>query len=104
MFEEEYCSWCEKWDDEIGGIYGLTPQSCFAALHRIQITENLSDSITLSEPIIYTPTFVLIYNNREAGRITGYPGQDFFWSMLDELIASVPPSSSDAADPNCRTS
>ena len=104
MFEEQYCSWCKKWDDEIGGIYHLTSQSCHAALNRVPITEKLPDAISLSEPIIYTPTFVLIYENKETGRITGYPGEDFFWSMLDDLIASVPTDAVNAASKDCEAS
>ena len=82
MFEEDQCSWCDKWNKEIGGIYHLTPQACHANLNRIEITEELPSSLTLLEPVVYTPTFVLIRDNREIGRITGYPGPDFSGTCL----------------------
>jgi len=39
--------------------------------------------------VMYTPTFVLLNNGREIGRITGYPGEDHFWGLLEELIVKM---------------
>ncbi len=104
MFEEDYCSWCEKWNEEIGGIYHLTPQACYADIKRVQITDPLPESLGLAEPVSYTPTFVLVYQDREIGRITGYPREDFFWPMLDEIIESLPSEALEHADMNCQRS
>jgi hypothetical protein len=38
------------------------------------------------KPTRFTPTFVLVADGREVGRITGYPGEDFFWGLLQRLI------------------
>ncbi len=87
MFDSEYCTWCHKWEDEIGGIYHLTPESCQAPLRRFDFDAgNYPEFVTMAEPVIYTPTFVLLYNQVEVGRITGYPGADFFWLELDDLF------------------
>ncbi len=104
MFEEDYCSWCEKWDEEIGVIYDVTPEACIAKLSRLQITDNLPQSMSLDEPIVYTPTFVLIHQNKEQGRITGYPGEDFFWVMLRDLFASLPPDKLKKSSADCQAS
>jgi len=37
----------------------------------------------------YTPTFVLTEGDREIGRIVGYPGADFFWALLADLLAKT---------------
>jgi hypothetical protein len=39
--------------------------------------------------VSFSPTFVLVEQGREIGRITGYPGADFFWGMLAELIQKL---------------
>lgn len=86
MFDSPYCTWCSKWEDEIGVIYDLTPESCQAPLRRIDISDDLPDSLIINEEVLYTPTFVLINDNREVARIIGYPGEEFFWAMLHEAI------------------
>ncbi len=86
MFDADYCTWCRKWDEEIGVIYGLTPESCQAPIRKVEISDQIPDSISINESVRYTPTFVLIHNQSEVGRIVGYQGEDFFWPMLNDLI------------------
>lgn len=89
MFNSDYCTWCHQWEEDIGGIYHLTPESCQAPLERYDFDSGeYPESLTMTEPVIYTPTFVLFHNQQEVGRITGYPGPDFFWIELDDLIKS----------------
>lgn len=89
MFDSDYCTWCEKWDEEIGGIYHLTAESCQAPLRKFDYSAGeLPELISIAEPVLYTPTFVLLNDQREVGRITGYPGADFFWVELNDIINS----------------
>jgi len=41
----------------------------------------------------FTPTFVVVDNGREIGRITGYSNDDAFWGLLDTFAAKLAPSS-----------
>ena len=41
-------------------------------------------------PVTFTPTFILLQNRHEVGRITGYPGEGHFWALLDELLQKLP--------------
>lgn len=67
----------------------MTPESCQAPLERYDFDSgDYPESFTMAEPVTYTPTFVLFHNQQEVGRITGYPGPDFFWIELDDLIKS----------------
>ena len=86
MFDDENCSWCRQWEKDIGVIYQITPEHCQAPLKKITLGDALPDSVSLKEPVVYTPTFVFFVHGKEVDRIVGYPGEDFFWSMLDELI------------------
>ena len=83
----------------------MTPESCQAELRRIDINKAVPDDIHLSESIIYTPTFVLVHEKIERGRIVGYPGEDFFWGMLNELIATeIPDEIRELNSSNCKMS
>ena len=50
------------------------------------IYDPLPEGVTLARPARYTPTFVLLVDGREVGRIKGYPGEDFFYGLLQRLI------------------
>jgi len=92
MFESPNCEWCEAWDRDVGTIYDKTKQGKKFPLHRIRLGTRIPKTIAITRPIVYTPTFILVENGQEIGRITGYPGEDFFWGLLDELLDTVSPS------------
>ena len=90
MFEEDWCHWCEQWNDEIGVIYAKTEEGRHAPLLRIDIHGSFPEDIELVSRPQYTPTFVLVHEGREVGRIEGYPGEDFFWGLLARLLQKLP--------------
>lgn len=89
MFEREGCVWCAQWDREIAPIYGKTDEAKAFPLRRVDADSRQAAPVLLSQPIRYTPTFVLAVCGREQGRITGYPGEDNFWGLLDEQIKKL---------------
>lgn len=90
MIEEHGCMWCARWKDEIGPIYPKSAEGKVAPLFNVMITDPLEDGIELKSPAVYTPTFVLLDDGQEVGRIEGYPGEDFFWGLLGMMIETLP--------------
>ena len=90
MFVEPGCPWCRRWDQEVGAAYPRSPEGQRAPLRRVHIAEARRAGFSLAGAVTVTPTFVLVDGGNEIGRITGYPGPDFFWSMLVELIGRLP--------------
>jgi len=91
MFEEAGCPWCAAWNRDIAAIYPKTAEGKRAPLRRVDLHAVWPDDLPELEPVHYTPTFVLIDNGQEIGRILGYPGEDFFWGLLGELIERLEP-------------
>ena len=89
MFEELGCPWCERWRKEVGVAYPNSPEGKRAPLRRIDIAKARESGVHLNSPIVVSPTFVLADKGREIGRIIGYPGADFFWGMLGDLLAKL---------------
>jgi len=86
MFERPFCEWCEAWNEEVGDAYAITAEGKFAPLRRVQLNEaHPADLEGITWPR-FTPTFVMMVDGREVGRIRGYPGEEFFWGLLGELI------------------
>jgi len=88
MYRRVGCPWCQVWDREVGPIYGKTDIGRRIPLRMIDIDRE-RPRVSLKTPIIYTPTFVLIDNGREIGRIQGYPGEAFFWGLLEQLVQQL---------------
>lgn len=89
MLEQKGCAWCVRWHQEIGEAYPNTDQGKLAPLRRVDIHEWPEDLEHIARERV-TPTFVLISNNREVARLRGYPGDHFFWPMLDEMLSQLP--------------
>ncbi len=90
MLEEHGCPWCERWDEEIGVIYHKTPEGRQAPLRRLDIHDPLPVDLRFLVKGGYTPTFILVDEGREIGRIRGYPGEDFFWGLLGQMLKKLP--------------
>lgn len=90
MFRQDFCEWCATWEEEIGGFYAKTDEGQRAPLRRVDIHQQRPADLTTLKPVIYTPTFVLVEDGSEVGRILGYPGADFFWSLLEQLLKNLP--------------
>ncbi|TYO91590.1 hypothetical protein [Oceanicella actignis] len=88
MIEEPGCGWCERWNAEIGGIYDRTDEGRRAPLRRVEA--HAQDALGLTRRAPFTPTFILMNEGREIGRIEGYPGPDFFWPLLGRLLDRLP--------------
>ena len=88
MFDAPDCSYCARFEAEIGGVYPQTAEGRLAPLERHALANGAPAGVALSGPVLYTPTFVLVDEGREVGRITGYPGDEFFWPLLAELLSS----------------
>lgn len=86
MLDEPGCPWCLAWEREIGPAYPNTSEGRRAPLTRRRIGESLPEGVTLARPARFTPTFVLLEDGREIGRIEGYPGAEFFWFRLQQLF------------------
>ena len=89
MFESRGCEWCVRWHEEIGPIYPKTAEARCAPLRQVDIHEPRPADLAAIGGIRYTPTFVILDDGREIGRIVGYPGEDFFWALLDAELGKL---------------
>lgn len=85
MVEQAGCHWCEKWHGEIAEIYPKTQDGQRAPLRHVDLRD-LPDDIAFTSRPVFTPTFVLVQDGQELGRIEGYAGDEFFWFLLGRLL------------------
>ena len=84
------CPWCRQFDAEIAPAWPKTPEGRIAPLRRVDITEPWPDDLAGIQRERFTPSFILMHEGREIGRLRGYVGDQFFWFRIAELIAKLP--------------
>jgi len=90
MFESATCSWCKRWHAEIGPAYPNSTEGRCAPLRRVDIDDPRPDDIEVIAPIVFTPTFVVVHDSAEVSRLVGYPGEEFFWTLLAQKLVKLP--------------
>lgn len=86
MAEEKGCPWCARWNAEVGDAYAKTDEGRAAPLLRYDIHGALPEGVTLARGVYFTPTFILVIDGTEVARMEGYPGEDFFWGLLNRMF------------------
>ncbi len=89
MLERPGCAWCLRWNQEIAPIYPLTEEGQRAPLRRVDVTRPWPQDLAGIATDRYTPTFIVVENGREVARLRGYPGDNFFWPLLEAMLAKL---------------
>jgi hypothetical protein len=88
MFEQPGCPWCRRWHEDVGPGYARSAEGQIAPLRRLQLGDR-PPGLSLKQSVTVTPTFIIVENGAEIGRITGYPGPDFFYGMLAPMLSAL---------------
>jgi thioredoxin-related protein len=89
MYTRDGCPFCVRFEREVGPIYPKTREGKMAPLHRVELQAGGFWDSCLKEPVVATPTFILMDDGHEVGRITGYLNEDMFWGLLGSLVAGI---------------
>jgi Thioredoxin-like domain len=85
--ERDGCPWCVRFEKEILPIYGKTEAGQQAPVVRHNLGQGQPQAALLDEPVRFTPTFVILKDRKEIGRITGYMNDAMFWGLLEKKLA-----------------
>ena len=89
MLEQPGCVWCARFNAEIAPAWPNTEEGRRAPLRRVDITQPWPDDLAGIRKERFTPTFVLVEEGREIGRLRGYVGDEFFWYRIGELLGRL---------------
>ena len=80
------CPYCQRWRRDVEQGYRNSSEGRFAPLEvRVRGHRDLAGIRNL----VFAPTFVLLDDGREVGRIIGYSGPDLFWEEIARLFAQA---------------
>lgn len=86
MVEQRGCHYCERWTAEVGDGYAASAEGALAPLTRVDLRGDWPEGLVIGRRPALTPTFILLKDNTEVARLEGYPGEDFFWGLLDRML------------------
>lgn len=87
MIEQAGCYYCRVFNRDIAPAYTLSDIGQKAPLIHADLRGPLPDGITLASTPFVTPTFILIGpDGQEVERLTGFPGEEFFWPYIRDMI------------------
>ncbi|TDW34554.1 hypothetical protein LY39_03337 [Roseinatronobacter bogoriensis subsp. barguzinensis] len=90
MVEQAGCYYCRVFNRDIAPIYEKSTEGLAAPLVHVQLRGELPEGVTLDSRPFVTPTFILIGpDGAEIERLTGFPGEDFFWPYISDMIATA---------------
>jgi len=86
LFEFDGCLWCEQWKRDIGPYYAATAEGMAAPLRVVDLFDKRPAHLRKLRPVRATPTFVLVEEGEEVGRITGYTDEKAFWTDFTTML------------------
>ncbi len=90
MVEQAGCYYCRVFNRDIAPAYKVAPEGIAAPLEHMQLRGPLPEGVTLTSQPFVTPTFILIGpDGAEIERLTGFPGEDFFWAYIGDIISTA---------------
>lgn len=89
MVDRDGCIYCARWDAEIGKGYPKSSEGRAAPLLRVDINGPWPDGIVLDRRPTITPTFILLRDGAEIDRLEGYPGDQYFYALIDGMLAKA---------------
>lgn len=91
MFGKSDCSACREFFRESLKDYWVSPDSLVMPLSIVDTDALGTAGHALKAPLIAFPTFVLMRDGREIGRLVGYPGRDGFIASIAAWRQQIEP-------------
>lgn len=86
VFEHRDCVYCRVFRSDTLPRYRESENASKAPIRFVSIEHTDTTNLKLSGAIQMVPTFVLMQDGREVGRIAGYWAPDNFFKMLSNLM------------------
>lgn len=88
VLEVDGCIYCNVFRKQMQPNYEASKQGRAVPLRFIDINDHEKlAKLGLTQPVGIVPTFVILENNSEIGRIPGYMGHHDFFRAIDHILA-----------------
>ncbi|MBL8883837.1 MAG: thioredoxin fold domain-containing protein [Hyphomicrobium sp.] len=90
VMEAPGCVYCTLFRRDVLPAYTASPRGKDLPIRFVDINDEAASAIGIDYPVDIVPTFVVLKNNKEVGRIPGYTGPEFFFHTINYLLSTAP--------------
>lgn len=83
IYKSNHCEVSQRFLSEAASEYGMTRAGKVFPLRQVDIDSELNGAVLLNSPVDSTPTFVIVDEGHEIARMTGYPGKEYFFQIMN---------------------
>ena len=89
VLEAPGCIYCGLFRRDVLPSYEASGRAKEMPIRFVDINDAAADALGLDSPVDIVPTFVVLKNNHEVGRIPGYTGPEFFFHTINHLLSGA---------------
>ena len=90
VVEASECIYCTVFRRDVLPSYQASEQARSVPVRFLDVNDRAVEQLGLDGPINIVPTFVVMKNNKEIGRIPGYVGPENFYHTINYLLSTAP--------------
>lgn len=88
VMEAPGCTYCTLFRRDVLPSYEASERAKDMPIRFIDVNDEAAAALGLEAPVEIVPTFVVLKNNHEIGRIPGYMGPEYFFHTINHLLSS----------------
>ncbi|MBU1212876.1 MAG: thioredoxin family protein [Alphaproteobacteria bacterium] len=86
VLETDGCVYCDVFRRRLLAAYQSSKQGKRAPIRFVNINDPALGDLGLTQPVGIVPTFIMLENNQEIGRIPGLMGHQDFFRAIDYML------------------
>jgi thioredoxin-related protein len=90
VIEADGCIFCEIFRSDVLPAYEASEQGKQMPVQFVDINDMDTTHLEFKGAVDIVPTFIVVKDRREVGRISGYVGPENFFHSINYLLASAP--------------
>ncbi len=90
VMEAPECIYCGLFRRDVLPSYEASERGKDLPIRFVDINDEAANRLVLVAPVDTVPTFLVVKDNKEIGRIPGYMGPEFFFHSINYLLSSAP--------------
>lgn len=90
VMEADGCIYCRLFRRDVLPAFETSQQGREMPVRFVDINDVEKSSLDLDAPVQIVPTFIVVRDKKEVGRIAGYMGPENFYHSINYLMSSAP--------------